>query len=90
MFSPAREHSVRFALEKLSTDCLQAATMAAFLLSGNDPDKVRAPEIGRIAAEMAFAIRLQVGSRVRELMASEGAEEMLEKLAVDIAKERTP
>lgn len=83
--SPARLMVARRELEQLAKECLSAATTAAFIRAGSDPDRIDISDIGRIAVRMAFSIREEVGKRIDGVLSSEGADAYLEKLAMTMS-----
>jgi hypothetical protein len=73
----------RGSLEDLATRCLRDAVTAAFVLSGNEPEKVDWELAASISVRMAVVIRRDVAKRLDELLATEGADEFLRTLAMD-------
>lgn len=83
MISASRKMVARGSLEDLATKCLRDAVTAAFVLSGNQPERVDWELAGSIAVRMAVVIRRDVAKRLDDLLATEGADEFLQALALD-------
>lgn len=99
MFNSRKIVAARTGLEQLGVSCLTAAVMAILYRRTEDaedsafPTPTDAADVGRIAADMALALRKRVGVHVQELLASEGADEFLEALAagmVDDSAQKKP
>lgn len=87
MISPSRQMLARTSLETLATRCLSDAVTAAFILSGNEPERVDWELAASIAVRMATVIRRDVAKKVEDMLASEGADEFLRTLALDAGKD---
>jgi hypothetical protein len=85
--SPSRLSMARRELEQLARDVLPHCFMPHFVIqAGNDPDKFDAEKWSALAVLVAEKMRRQVGARVKELLTSEGADELIAQLASSAAE----
>jgi hypothetical protein len=87
IFNAGRMLMARSSLERLATECLSPATSAAYVLAGNNPEKVNFEEAGRIAVVLAITIRTEVSRCLEDLLTREDADSYLQRLALDLGKD---
>lgn len=90
MSDAGRAMVVRSQVEGLAVQCLTFAwTRAVYLNGGTDFTGISVGHVAVAATEIATMIRMEVGRRLPEILASDQADEVVERMARQIAREKT-